>query len=68
MRRTEPDLPRPYRTWGYPAVPAMFVLGAVALTISIWIDRPVRSSLGLALILSGLIFYRYWRRRAEAHG
>jgi APA family basic amino acid/polyamine antiporter len=68
MRRTEPDLPRPYRTWGYPFVPAMFVLGAMALTVSIWIDRPIRSSVGLALILSGLIFYRIWRRRATTQG
>jgi basic amino acid/polyamine antiporter, APA family len=68
MRRTEPDLPRPYRTWGYPLVPAMFVLGAMALTVSIWIARPIRSSLGLALILSGLIFYRMWRKRPTAQG
>jgi APA family basic amino acid/polyamine antiporter len=64
MRRTDPDIPRPYRTWGYPIVPAIFVLGATALTVSIWIERPVRSSIGLAMILSGLIFYRYWRRHA----
>jgi len=67
MRRTEPDLPRPYRTWGYPFVPAMFVLGAMALTVSIGIDRPIRSSVGLALILSGLIFYRIWRRRTPTN-
>ena len=65
LRRTEPDMPRPYRTWGYPGVPAIFVLGATALTVSIWIERPVRSSIGLAMILSGLIFYRYWRRHAH---
>jgi basic amino acid/polyamine antiporter, APA family len=68
MRRTEPNLPRPYRTWGYPAVPLLFVLGAVALTISLWIARPVRSSLGLVLILFGLVFYRYWRARGGADG
>lgn len=66
MRRTDPDMPRPYRTWGYPIVPAIFVLGALALTVSIWIDRPVRSTIGLALMLSGLIFYRYWRGRGPA--
>jgi APA family basic amino acid/polyamine antiporter len=64
MRRTEPELPRPYRTWGYPWVPGAFVAGALALTINIWLVRPVRTSIGLALILSGLIFYRSWRRRA----
>jgi APA family basic amino acid/polyamine antiporter len=66
MRRTEPDLPRPYRTWGYPVVPALFVAGALALTVSIWFNRPVRSSIGLALMLFGLVFYRRWRTRAAA--
>jgi APA family basic amino acid/polyamine antiporter len=66
MRRTEPDMPRPYRTWGYPIVPGLFVLGAIALTLGIWFDRPVRSSIGLALILFGLIFYRHWKRAHPA--
>ena len=66
MRRSEPDLPRPYRTRGYPWVPAAFVLGALALTVNIWIERPVRSSIGLAVILFGLVFYRRWQRTAAA--
>ena len=65
LRRIAPDLPRPYRTWGYPAVPALFVAGALALTVNIWIERPVRSSIGLLLILSGLFFYRIWSKHAE---
>jgi APA family basic amino acid/polyamine antiporter len=60
LRRIEPDLARPYRTWGYPVVPALFVAGALALTVNILIERPIRSSIGLALILSGLLFYRAW--------
>ena len=56
MRKTEPDAPRPYRCWGYPWVPGLFVAGAFALTLNIWIDRPGRSSLGLLLILAGLPF------------
>jgi APA family basic amino acid/polyamine antiporter len=60
LRRIRPDLPRPYRTWGYPIVPGLFVAGALALTVNILIERPVRSSIGLALILSGLLFYRVW--------
>jgi APA family basic amino acid/polyamine antiporter len=60
LRKIAPDLPRPYRTWGYPVLPGLFVAGAIALTVNIWIERPVRSSVGLALILSGLFFYRSW--------
>jgi amino acid transporter len=63
LRRTEPDMPRPYRCWGYPWVPVIFVAGATALTITLWIARPVRSSVGLALILSGLFFYRHWQKK-----
>jgi APA family basic amino acid/polyamine antiporter len=66
MRRTEPDLPRPYRCWGYPWVPGLFVAGALALTINIWIQRPGRSSIGLLLILAGLPFYRMWARRERS--
>lgn len=60
LRRTEPDMPRPYRCWGYPWVPGLFVAGALALTVNIWIERPGRSSLGLLLIAAGLPFYRWW--------
>ena len=62
LRRTEPELPRPYRCFGYPWVPAAFLAGAAALTVTLWLARPIRSSIGLALILSGLIFYRSWQR------
>ena len=65
LRRREPDLPRPYRTWGYPWVPAVFVVGALALTISPLAARPVRSIFGLALILLGLVFYPRWQRGAR---
>jgi APA family basic amino acid/polyamine antiporter len=63
MRRTEPDLPRPYRCWGYPWVPGIFVAGALALTFNIWLQRPGRSSIGLLLILAGLPFYKRWTAR-----
>jgi APA family basic amino acid/polyamine antiporter len=66
MRRTEPSLPRPYRCWGYPWVPVIFVMGATALTITLWLTRPVRSSIGLALILSGLFFYRNWQKKLSS--
>jgi APA family basic amino acid/polyamine antiporter len=68
MRKTEPDLARPYRCWGYPWVPGLFVAGALALTVNIWLERPGRSSIGLLLILAGVPFYRYWARRPRAQG
>src|SRR5207244_10322088 len=59
MRRTEPDLPRPYRCWGYPWVPGTFVAGALALTVNIWIDRTVRCYICLLLIFACILFYSY---------
>src|SRR5690348_12654004 len=62
LRRSQPGLPRPYRTWGYPWTPIVFFVAAVALTVNLWLDRPVRSSLGLAVILAGIPFFYYWRK------
>jgi len=67
LRYSEPNMPRPYRCWGYPAVPGLFVAGALALTFNIWLNRPGRSSVGLLLILAGLPFYRYWTKGTRAH-
>ena len=66
MRRTEPALERPYRCWGYPWVPAVFLAGVAALTVTLWLARPVRSSVGLVLIFSGLLFYQHWRGKLPA--
>jgi APA family basic amino acid/polyamine antiporter len=63
LRKTEPLMPRPYRCWGYPWVPGIFVAGALALTLNILIDRPGRSVIGLLLIAAGLPFYKHWQRR-----
>lgn len=65
LRRTEPDLVRPYRAWGYPWTPIVFLLAAVALTVNLWIARPVRSSLGLVVIVAGIPFYYRWRKLAR---
>ena len=63
LRLKEPGLPRPYRVWGYPWTPLIFLSAAVALTVNLWMIRPVRSSLGLVVILSGIPFYYRWKKR-----
>jgi basic amino acid/polyamine antiporter, APA family len=65
LRKAEPELARPYRCWGYPWIPGLFVLGALALTVNLWFARPGRSTIGLLLILAGLPFYKHWARRNE---
>ena len=65
LRIKRPDLTRPYRTWGYPFVPLIFVLVAALLIVATLIDSPWESLKGLAVIGAGLPFYFYWKR---AHG
>jgi APA family basic amino acid/polyamine antiporter len=53
---------RPYRAFGYPLVPALYVLGSFALVWNTLMERPVESLSGLSLVALGLPFYSYWRR------
>jgi APA family basic amino acid/polyamine antiporter len=63
LRIKRPDLPRPYRTLGYPFVPVVFVLVAGAFIVSTLWDSPRESLMGIGLILLGLPFYAYWSRQ-----
>ena len=63
MRRREPNAERPYKVWGYPIVPALFVLFCVALIVITCINHPREATLGIVLMLSGLPFYFYWTRK-----
>jgi APA family basic amino acid/polyamine antiporter len=65
LRRKRPDLPRPYKTFGYPVVPFLFLVGATVLEVSTLWTKPRQSIAGIALILLGLPFYFYWRGRVE---
>lgn len=65
LRRNQPELVRPYRAWGYPWTPVIFLIAALALTVNLWIDRPVRSSVGLAVILLGIPFFHYWQKKSR---
>ena len=62
LRATRPELPRPYRTWGYPVVPALFILGCMLLVFNTLVEKPVESLWGLGLVALGLPAYALWRR------
>lgn len=64
LRRKRPDLERPYRTFGYPVVPALFLVGAAVLEVRTFLDRPVQALMGMGLMLLGLPLYFYWRKRS----
>lgn len=63
LRYKRPEMPRPYRTFGYPVAPAVFVLSAMGLVISTLFNSPRESLLGLSLVALGLPFYYYWSSR-----
>jgi APA family basic amino acid/polyamine antiporter len=63
LRKKRPDLARPYRTLGYPFIPGLFVLVATMLVVSTLKDSPWESMKGIVIILTGLPFYYYWKRR-----
>lgn len=62
LRRTRPELERPYKVWGYPAVPVLFVLASLLLVANSLVETPVESLLGLGLVALGIPAYVWWRR------
>jgi basic amino acid/polyamine antiporter, APA family len=66
LRRTRPQAARPYRCFGYPWVPAAYLLIATVFLINTMIRRPIESMVGLLLALTGVPAYYYWRRSTLA--
>ncbi len=62
LRRRRPELPRPYRAFGYPVVPAAYVLAALAIAATLLLYRTQTTLPGLAIVLSGVPAYALWRR------
>jgi len=64
LRQARPAAERPYRVWGYPVVPALFILGSLYLVINTLLARPLESLAGFVLLVIGLPVYWYWSGRA----
>jgi APA family basic amino acid/polyamine antiporter len=62
LRVRRPEADRPYRTWGYPATPILFLIVVGYLLVNAFVTAPVQAFTGVALILAGLPFYWYWTR------
>jgi APA family basic amino acid/polyamine antiporter len=62
LRKKQPDLDRPYKVWGYPYVPAFFILFSTAIMINTFFTAPAQSFLGLGLTLLGVPVYLFWRK------
>ncbi len=65
FRRREPQAARPYRMWGYPAVPALFVITSAVLLYYTFTENLVNSAVGVAVILAGVPIFLYFARKRE---
>ena len=62
LRRTRPSAPRPYRAWGYPVLPALYIAGLGLIIANTLYTRPLESIAGLALIGTGIPVFYYFKR------
>jgi APA family basic amino acid/polyamine antiporter len=65
LRKKRPDLPRPYKTWGYPVVPAIFIIASTGILLNTLIEKPVEALAGLLLTALGIPAYYYWKLRSK---
>jgi APA family basic amino acid/polyamine antiporter len=64
LRRTMPDAPRPYRVFGYPYVPIIFVLGSAWFLVNTLREEPVEAGCGAVMLGLGVLVYGLWKRRS----
>ena len=65
LRKKRPDLPRPYKTWGYPVTPIIFMLAALYISGNSLVNTFKESMFGLIIILLGVPAYIYWKKRKK---
>jgi APA family basic amino acid/polyamine antiporter len=58
-----PDAHRPYKVWGYPVIPAIFILFCIGLFVNTIVARPREAAIGVILILLGIPVYLYLNRK-----
>ncbi len=63
LRSARPDLPRPYKVWGYPFTPLIFIIFCLGVALGNLIQEPIQAAWGIAVILTGLPAYRLWQRK-----
>ena len=66
LRRLRPEVARPYRVWGYPIVPLVFVLGSTAFVLNTLFEKPVESLAGLGLLVIGVPVYLMSKKDRKA--
>ncbi len=65
LRKKRPDAERPYKAWGYPVMPALYIIAAAAISIDLLIFKPMYSWPGMGIVLLGIPVYFIWKRFAR---
>ncbi len=65
LRHTRPDAPRPYRAWGYPVLPLLYIAFASFVELALLTHKTMRSFAGLSIVAIGIPVYYFWRRKEK---
>jgi APA family basic amino acid/polyamine antiporter len=67
LRRTKPDADRPYKAWGYPLIPLIYIALCILIMIDLLIVRPEFTWPGLILVASGIPVFYFWNSKGYSH-
>ena len=62
LRVKKPDAPRPYRAWGYPFVPALYIVLCAVIMLSLLVVKPIYCWPSFIIVLAGIPVYYLWRK------
>ncbi len=65
LRKKFPDMPRPYKTWGYPSIPIIFIIASSGILINALIEKPVESLAGIGITILDIPVYYFWKKRSK---
>ena len=68
LRKTRPDAERPYKAFGYPVIPALYIVAAVVICLVLLFYKPATSLPGLAIVLTGIPVYFIWKSLSAKNG
>lgn len=65
LRRTRPELPRPYKAFGYPVLPLLYIVSAATICLALLVYKPMYTWPGLGIVLLGIpVYYFVWRNKS----
>ena len=66
LRKKRPDIPRPYKAFGYPVIPAIYIFTTIVIMVILLIYKPDYTFPGLAIVLLGIPVFYIWRKENQS--